>query len=196
MQAQPFNIDDRYCCTSRIPERLFILIPIVCTEFPQLGKPSRHLLQLFLLFPVEEIHRRFPGLGKAAVLRICRFSRDRKSNNCGSGSLFGRNSQQFTGFQPKHATIAKFLVATPNNYNFSSNFFGDFLDLGHFFTIRKPFFLKPITMHLGYITSYLSIQSACQGIFVFTFHFSLNLRKCNLVNVTNQPISVMPKLPK
>ncbi len=49
--------------------------------------PWSCLLYLFLLFTVKEIHRRFPCSGKAAVLRICYFSWNRKSNN--SGSVLG-----------------------------------------------------------------------------------------------------------
>ena len=52
--------------------------------------PDGNLQYLFLLFPAKEIHRRFSGLGKAAVLRTCRFSWGRKSNNSGSDVTFSQ----------------------------------------------------------------------------------------------------------
>ena len=61
--------------------RKFILVPIVCTEFPQVGNPrpspnclhwifsdgdpSSYLLLLFLHFLAGGINRRFPSIGKA-----------------------------------------------------------------------------------------------------------------------------------
>ena len=70
---------------SRFPTRKFWHMVFLLETFSWF--PSGNLadvMYLFLLFPVKEIHRRFPGLGKAAGLGICHFSWGRKSNNSGS----------------------------------------------------------------------------------------------------------------
>ena len=76
-----------------------------------LGFPARkskgNAREIFSRFPTRNSDTWFPGLGKAAVLGICRFSWGRKSNNSGSA---GGGDQFFFKFTRQQITVFLQLV--------------------------------------------------------------------------------------